>query len=149
MTEQKSILRSLTDQVSELFIKSKAKEFEAFEEQIRNESDVAGKNRLHVDRLADVKETHGAVIQSLAFAKDINFASSVYNYVAINGASFDCFSQAASRLHTADFLARHADKILELSAAAVADYEANYAKFQKANAATLKKLGLLNNPTAD
>lgn len=135
--------------VKEVFLESKAKDLAEFAATLQNESDVAGLNRMHSDRLRELKELHAGLVENVGFLKNADLAASAYSFFTSNGCSFSRIEQASRELVNTDLMARHADKILAISANAVAGYQANYDTFVKANYATLKKLGLLNKPPAD
>ena len=142
MIEQKSIFTSREENAKEAFIESRKQEFAQFDAAIQNKSDVAGLYRMHDDRLAHKKQLHGGLVEHVGTLKNADFAQSVYRFVSDNGATMDRISQAASQLGNAEFIARHADRILEISAQEIADYEAGFAQFRQNNAVTLKQLGL-------
>src|SRR6266705_3735508 len=125
MTEQQSIFRNVKEIIQDLFIESRADELARFTALIQNESDVANKNRGLVDRVESVRLLHSGIVEHVAFYKNGNWPGSVYHFLSNNGSSdIGSIIKAASELQSAEFIARHADKIIEISAKAVADAEA-------------------------
>lgn len=114
-----------------------------FESEQSDKHEAAGGHRLLLGRLESAKLLDDCFKQSLSDLASADLAASLFNRCKSDGSpSFMSLLNVAGHLAAVDFLKAHSAKILELSAANLAEATSLLERFKKANARLLAELNM-------